>query len=330
MKERVPLFLNSDLYAEYRLCRQLDGSLAGKSLSSQNPKSQQCQEESPLNIPEQQPACLDNRCDQSSTSSVEDISTTSQLFDSLVMVKKFKKFLCDKTGERNWLFWIDAERLKCLSSVEGEMRLLKQMRDKYIRSGSPYQLPAEVIQKFGICQTSQFSQNNLESLQKAMFEALQKYWLPSFILQNEKEQNERDVMSQKLPQMHYVGPLNLPRTRSADRTSLAMAFRSRSKSCTGSRGKRQHGRARSYSTSEIPLSSEDVLSRARLPLKVAHKLSRLKECKWTENQSTVSTSIVSLTKEFSMAEGVQGNTKKTRKKKNNSILLGPSESKQVI
>ena len=136
----------------------------------------------------------------------------------LKKVKKFRQFLHEKAGEKNWTFWIDSERVNYLSQHSDRAKWIKQLKNKYIRNGSPMQLPTELLLELGITRSFSLSEDRLFSIQASLLEALKSYWYPSFLVHLQCAQ--QDTHKLHLPQMSYIGPKPVatcapPRSRSA-------------------------------------------------------------------------------------------------------------------
>ena len=298
LKDRLPLFFRSDLYSEYRLCRLMDQppslgeesllrttqSLTASSTGDQNSASTEC-------------VCVDNGCSKEGGvrgGEPADLEGNPQhkRIMSLREAHSLRRFLREKAGERNWLFWIDAERMKHLRKEEEGAKWMKQLRHKYLRSGSQHQLPSEVLTELGVTKSSRFTADRLAAIQSAMVEALRSYWYPAFLLHVAcEEKREREEAEPQFPEMRYLGPQPpLSRAMSADRLSRVVSLRNRSNSSTGCRGQApQGGRPRSFSASEVTLRVEDFLSKSKMGGKrkgTGPRLGQLKECKWTDEAST--------------------------------------------
>ena len=293
LKDRLPLFLRSDLYSEYRLCRLLDRpstlgeesvvrktqSLAASSTSGQSSGEAVCE-------------CVEDSCSKEhqlrggEPADPEERPPHKPIL-SLKEAHCFRQFLKEKAGEKNWLFWLDAERMRHLSREEERTKWMKQLRNKYIRSGSLCQLPSEVLVELGVTKSSRFTTDKLAAVQHAMAEALRGYWYPSFLLHLACEQRRKKESIPQLPQMVYVSQQPaLSRAVSADRLSRVVSLRNRSDSFTGGRGHTpQGGRPRSFSASELTLRVEEFLSKSKMGGKkkgAGPRLGQLKECKWTD------------------------------------------------
>ena len=127
--------------------------------------------------------------------------TNSEPYERLFLCSKSDmtalwKFLKGKAGERNWLFWLDAERIKYYSSdadqqryvlccaiaivadVDGVtiFRLVKDLRERYLHSGSPLELPAETSMRIKLSRSGQLTMEQIAELQDAMITKLKNYW----------------------------------------------------------------------------------------------------------------------------------------------------------
>lgn len=215
----------------------------------------------------------------------------SGVFDSLEKVKAFKQFLHEKAGERNWLFWVDSERVHYLTNPPDKAKWMKQLKSKYLRNGSPLQLPSEVLLELGVTKSSKITEEALLSTQAVLLGALKTYWYPSFLVHLQCAKQK--LSSLHLPQMAYIGPKlsavgGVPRTRSAgQRGPMAVSLRSRSKSISSHSDPSgsMHGRPRSYSASEITIRADDFVSKGKQKGRTTPKLKKLKECAWSEEGS---------------------------------------------
>ena len=110
------------------------------------------------------------------------------------------KFLRGTVGERNWLFWLDAERVKYYSKPIDQqrymdditslwahktllfeifisfLRLLREVRERYLHSGSPLELPAETRNRLRVSKASRLTLSQLKEIQLFMVQGLREYW----------------------------------------------------------------------------------------------------------------------------------------------------------
>ena len=61
-------------------------------------------------------------------------------------------------------------------------RLIRELRERYLHSGSPLELPAEIRVKLNMSKSTWLSLEQIEELQKAMIIRLRKYWYKIIIL----------------------------------------------------------------------------------------------------------------------------------------------------
>lgn len=54
--------------------------------------------------------------------------------------------------------------------------MLRELRDKYLKAGSNFELPAETRQKMGIIKLSKLSMDHLDPIQRVLTEGLRNYW----------------------------------------------------------------------------------------------------------------------------------------------------------
>ena len=298
--DRLPLFLRSDLYSEYRLCRLMDQppalgeeSLVGKTQSLKAIGSSDQRSADAVCECVKDDCCTESEVRGGESADLEGNPPHKRIM-SLKEAHSLRNFLREKTGERNWLFWIEAERMKHLKKEEERAKCMKQLRHKYFRSGSQHQLPSEVLSELGMTKSSRFSADKLAPIQAAMVVALRCYWYPSFLLHVacEERRREQEEAEPQVPEMKYLGPQPAPsRAVSADRLSRVVSLRNRSTSSTGCRGSTpQGGRPRSFSASEVTVRVEDFLSKTKMcgmKKGAGRKLGQLKECKWADEARTV-------------------------------------------
>jgi len=54
--------------------------------------------------------------------------------------------------------------------------LLRELRDKYLKVGGSFEVPAEIRNKMGITKLSKLSMDHLDSIQNVLTEGLKNYW----------------------------------------------------------------------------------------------------------------------------------------------------------
>ncbi|CAB4017228.1 Hypothetical predicted protein, partial [Paramuricea clavata] len=96
---------------------------------------------------------------------------------------KFKEFLINTKGEALLLFWIHVETWKHLGDNGDKIRLLQEMKEQFLRNGSPLELPDEIKKQAGRCFTA-----DLSKTQRIIAEPLRCYWCPRFTLHQFKTQ----------------------------------------------------------------------------------------------------------------------------------------------
>lgn len=144
VKERLPLFVRSDLYSQFKLCKILSSPPAKLMTATAFPK------EAPTLNPGHQrhssfPGCPDNGFGKLSASSFGNTRISSptvlrenkdldySLLDNKVAMGQFRRFLRDTVGEKYWFFWLDVERARYLNKP------VEQHRYSHIRSLQAYQ-----------------------------------------------------------------------------------------------------------------------------------------------------------------------------------------------
>ena len=125
VKERLPLFVRSDLYSQFKLCKILSSPPAKLATTTALPKG------NPTVSPGHQrhssfPGCPENGFGKlfaslgscripTPTVLRENKDLDYSLLDSKVAMGQFRRFLRDTVGEKYWFFWLDVERARYLS-----------------------------------------------------------------------------------------------------------------------------------------------------------------------------------------------------------------------
>ena len=55
-------------------------------------------------------------------------------------------------------------------------RLLRELRDKYLKAGGNFELPVETRKKMGVLRLSKLSMDHLDTIQSVLTEGLKNYW----------------------------------------------------------------------------------------------------------------------------------------------------------
>ena len=134
VKERLPLFVRSDLYSQFKLCKILSSPPAKLVTVAALPK------ESPAPSHDHQrhssfTGCPENGFGRSSvpsggnkalspTVSEANKGLDYSLLDSKVAMGQFRRFLRETVGEKYWFFWLDVERARYLSKPIEQHRLV--------------------------------------------------------------------------------------------------------------------------------------------------------------------------------------------------------------
>ena len=133
-------------------------------------------------------------------------------------MRNFHRFLGGTTGQNILFFWIDAERFRRVTKREHRRFAFRDIQAKYLRSGSPRELPEimkwasicggasdlerkssfkfpkSVINRMYLSDASIFSENVFIPGQKMALERLISYWVPKFI---EHKKNIRRLIEEK-------------------------------------------------------------------------------------------------------------------------------------
>ena len=128
-----------------------------------------------------------------------DVHEARSFLGTLEDMCKFQIFLRGTAGHKILLYWIDAERYRCVTKKEQRRFAYREIQAKYLQSGSPKELP-ESLKFVSICGPttsfkflnsgtgpvhpsglSIFSENIFIPGQKMALQRLSSYWLPKFI-----------------------------------------------------------------------------------------------------------------------------------------------------
>ncbi|XP_028406218.1 regulator of G-protein signaling 22-like [Dendronephthya gigantea] len=96
---------------------------------------------------------------------------------------KFKEFLVNTKGEALLLLWLQVETWKNLGSEGNKVRLLQDIKEQFLRNGSPLELPEEIKKR-----TGKYFTSDLNETQRVITEPLRCYWCPRFTLHHLKSQ----------------------------------------------------------------------------------------------------------------------------------------------
>ena len=108
--QRLPLFINSDLYSEYLLCHSLQSSskhILGKLLHDRSTVSGEVRKRS-----SRQRSSRTRSSRRRSSASHTPRRSNEFEYPGKAEMKRFKMFLKDKSGLKNWLYCIDFTQLR--------------------------------------------------------------------------------------------------------------------------------------------------------------------------------------------------------------------------
>ncbi|KAF4102649.1 hypothetical protein G5714_015532 [Onychostoma macrolepis] len=185
-RERLPFFLQSDCYFEFRLAKCLSHLSGGAS------SSQTCDE---CRLLSAQPLCSFSEKVNSSFSSPNtdrsepaDCSTAHGGAGGLTAGCRarrrfldFKRSLVGGPGENILHLWMDIERLKTLSA-KTKSRYLGWMKGQYVVSSSAAALSEQLLSRLGLNSTTCWREERLRDVQPCLTEILLLYWGQRFCL----------------------------------------------------------------------------------------------------------------------------------------------------
>ena len=157
-EERLPAFLNSDLYCEYKLA----------SLLARVEESRDKHPNVPLS------KSISNIAISSELNGESGLSYAS--LGSKKAMSALKKFLAGTSGENDYLFWIECERLATCDS--GDTAALKEIKEKYIRPGAK----CELAKGRWVQRSQPVSRKHIFELQTSVLHSLVGYWCPRYLM----------------------------------------------------------------------------------------------------------------------------------------------------
>ncbi|XP_073702986.1 regulator of G-protein signaling 22 [Garra rufa] len=182
-RDRLPFFLQSDCYFEFRLAKslsQLSGPVCVGSSSSQSQRCDQCRLLSAQGFcsfsEKTNSSYTDSETADSSTVNVAgltagcscDIGARQSFLD-------FKRSLVGGPGENILHLWMDIERLNTLST-KTKNRYLGWMKGQYVISSSAAALSEQLLSRLGLNSTTCWREERLRDIQPHLSEILLLYW----------------------------------------------------------------------------------------------------------------------------------------------------------
>ncbi|XP_016414496.1 regulator of G-protein signaling 22 [Sinocyclocheilus rhinocerous] len=171
-RDRLPFFLQSDCYFEFRLAKCLS-QLSGAS-SSQALRCAECRLLSARRF-----GSFSEEMDSSFISPNTDCSTAHGRSRSSFL--EFKRSLVGGPGENILHLWMDVERLKTLST-KTKSRYLGWMKGQYVVSSSAAALSEQLLSRLGLNSTTCWREERLRDVQPRLSEILLLYWGQRFCL----------------------------------------------------------------------------------------------------------------------------------------------------
>ncbi|KAI2654814.1 Regulator of G-protein signaling 22 [Labeo rohita] len=171
-RDRLPFFLQSDCYFEFRLAKclcQLGGPV---SVGASSCQALQCDE-----------VCLmrDFFSEKTNSRFISPNTDRSEPADRSAAngarrtFLDFKKSLVGGPGENILRLWMDIERLKTLSA-KTKSRYLGWMKDQYVMSSSAAALSEQLLFRLGLNSTTCWNEKRLQDVQPRLSEILLLYW----------------------------------------------------------------------------------------------------------------------------------------------------------
>jgi len=128
VKERLPLFIKSDLYSQYKLCKILSspsGRIAKVETSTKPPPTFELGHRRQSSFPGSSDSKLGRFIEAADINPIllrEGHDLNYSMLDSKVSMGQFRRFLRGTAGEKYWFFWLDVERARYLSKPIEQLR----------------------------------------------------------------------------------------------------------------------------------------------------------------------------------------------------------------
>ena len=152
-KERLPSFLNSDLYCEYRL-----SSLLARVEESRDKHPNVPLSKSIANI------AISNELNGDGGVSYKSLGSKREM-------SAMKRFLTGTSGENDYLFWIECER-------RGDMAALREIKEKFLRPGAR----CELAKGRWVQRSQPVTREDIFTLQTSVLHSLVSYWCPRYLM----------------------------------------------------------------------------------------------------------------------------------------------------
>uniref|UniRef100_A0A8K9USB0 Regulator of G protein signaling 22 n=1 Tax=Oncorhynchus mykiss TaxID=8022 RepID=A0A8K9USB0_ONCMY len=199
LKERLPLFIESDCYFEYRLAKLLsqwgpqgwNQKRDGTSVQPPVTTEPVCPSPGPddretlmkvlyvhSRLKEQQEE--GEGSEEENDHDLEFYDVTASIHSDRQGLGDFKDFLKGTLGEKLLRLWMDIERLKTLQDDRRRIRHLVQMRSCYLLTGGQSSLNGELLTRLGLSTSPCWREDRLQRVQPRVTEALLCYWGPRF------------------------------------------------------------------------------------------------------------------------------------------------------
>ena len=157
-KERLPSFLKSDLYCEYSLASLLSG-VEQKKVSF--------------------PSVKGNTTIAVSSEQNRDGGLNYQTLGSKREIAAFKNFLVGTSGENDYLYWVECERISSCDSRDAELLTgLKEIKEKYLRPGAK----CELAKGRWVHKSHPVTRDDIFALQQSVLRSLVSYWCPRYLM----------------------------------------------------------------------------------------------------------------------------------------------------
>jgi len=99
--------------------------------------------------------------------------------------ENFKNFIKEKNGEKLLYLWLDIDQSRFNVNENQTLSYLQRLREIYVTGGGNLQLEKQLLSKFKLDCTSQWSINDLQRKQSEIVQPLLLYWAKRFLMSKE-------------------------------------------------------------------------------------------------------------------------------------------------
>ena len=179
-KERLPSFLKSDLHCEYNLASLLSRVEQKKAIF---------------------PSVKFNTTTAVSNEQNGDVGINYHTLGSKREIAAFKNFLVGTSGENDYLYWIECQRISSCDSSDVELLTgLKEIKVKYLIPGGK----CELAKGRWVHKSHPLTRDDIFALQQSVLHSLVSYWCPRYLMSanNRRVKSPTELSKRLRPAAH--------------------------------------------------------------------------------------------------------------------------------